>query len=609
MSCKKYIFIDYFDTIVFRKIHPDWTKKLWARKLSVLLNYGVSADIILQTRLFAEVELARQSINGVFNYRELSNNIYRRLCSIKGFKYEDDEAEFFKLTKTIEEDIEIDSQTLNKKIIAFIRESRSKNIKIYIVSDFYLGKDSYIRFLKSLGIVDLFDGIYVSCDYRSCKANGSLYREVLNLLKLEASQVMMIGDNKRVDYYMARQEGIYAKCVNNSSQKKKYNTFKRKNDRGYLLKKIFNRSDAISNYAFSIYLFCDLLYKNCLRDSVQKLFFLAREGLFLKQCFDHYLKNKDSGIQTYYLYASRNSTFGASLQDIDVENFNVLFRQYNDMSIEKFLELLNFTQADMEQVGVGNIGKEITCFHTSQEFKELKENGVFIDIYNKKRTQQKYNFCKYLEDSGYCYGENLFLVDVGWKGSMQDNIFHMFGGNIKVCGYYLGLSGSGELSPNNIKNGILFDTVTFSSRTETDIYMLNMLFYELILSAGHGKTISYNNEGKPVLVEDEDVLTFNSIVNEIQKDVFLEFKKLSNIYLDNVIEQNEIKVYESLHNKMFKSFGMEECNIFWRLMSAHRDSFLDLGTSYNKLIFALKMFVKPYIKGKYYLHHKNGIKK
>jgi len=37
--------------------------------------------------------------------------------------------------------------------------------------------------------------------------------------------------------------------------------------------------------------------------------------------------------------------------------------------------------------------------------------------------------------------DGLYLVDVGWKGSMQDNISSILGKHIKISGYYIGLLG------------------------------------------------------------------------------------------------------------------------------------------------------------------------
>lgn len=609
MKFKPYVFVDFFDTVVFRNMHPDMTKKVWARELSILFNYSISSNIILQSRLNSELELSRQNVNGVFTYQELCENIFNRLQSIVGFTLDFDRTDFYINSLKTEERIELSTQIFNKKFIAKLRAYRQQKKKIYIVSDFYLGKGSYLKFLKSLNAEDLFDDIFVSCDWFACKANGSLYQKVIQELNIEPSQVLMIGDNKKNDYKVAQQEGLNAKYISNKKQKKKYKKLLKNNDTCTKLKGIFNMGDKVSNYAFSLYLFCDRLYKICLNKNIKKLFFLAREGQFLKRCFDNYLSKRNGHIQTLYLYVSRNSTFGASLQNLSEEKFTVLFRQYKKMSVKKFLELLNFSEEDIKNLAVENIDVQIDNFATSEVFAQLKANEFFIDIYNRKRGQQKTNFIKYISDLGYGENEELYLVDVGWKGSMQDNIFHLFNSTIRVHGIYLGLTGIGEMASFNTKQGILFDNVTFSSKTSSDIYMLNMLFYELVLSAGHGKTIGYSNDGHPILKDDEDVLMFQNVVGNLQEKIFEKLKKISAVYSDYAIEDDELKLFELLHYKMFKSFKLKEFNLFFYLFSQHKDSFLELGSHYNRFIFNLKMLVKPYIKGSYYLKHKNGIKK
>lgn len=102
---------------------------------------------------------------------------------------------------------------------------------------------------------------------------------------------------------------------------------------------------------------------------------------------------------------------------------------------------------------------------------------------------------------------------------------------------------------------------------------------------------------------------FQNVVGNLQEKIFEKLKKISAVYSDYAIEDDELKLFELLHYKMFKSFKLKEFNLFFYLFSQHKDSFLELGSHYNRFIFNLKMLVKPYIKGSYYLKHKNGIKK
>ena len=75
-----------------------------------------------------------------------------------------------------------------------------------------------------------------------------------------------------------------------------------------------------------------------------KVLFCSREGQLLKKLFDLYQstflhKNK---IQTYYFYVSRRSTLIPSLTNPDVEDFDIIFRQYKKIKFRKFSSEFKF---------------------------------------------------------------------------------------------------------------------------------------------------------------------------------------------------------------------------------------------------------------------------
>ena len=130
------------------------------------------------------------------------------------------------------------------------------------MSDFYLGKDSYSKFFEKLGINDLFDKIYISCDCKASKANGSLYRFIMEQETIAAYDIIMIGDTKSSDYLVPKQMGISVKYIPNKQQKKMYkNQVKQSNKKRAI--RISNKRSSWSNYSYSLYLFCDRLYVEC----------------------------------------------------------------------------------------------------------------------------------------------------------------------------------------------------------------------------------------------------------------------------------------------------------------------------------------------------------
>ncbi|WP_251546308.1 MULTISPECIES: HAD hydrolase-like protein [Pumilibacter] len=594
------IFVDYFDTIAFRNIHPDKTKELWAQRMARAVDYSVLPDQLLKYRLSSEKMLAMWVENGQYSYNELMQSIYNKIeRHTHGYAITKDE--FINIAKNIEEEIECESQYPNIKIIDFLRQAKLSGKRVYLVSDFYLGKDSYSKFFEKLGINDLFDKIYISCDCKASKANGSLYRFIMEQETIAAYDIIMIGDTKSSDYLVPKQMGISVKYIPNKQQKKMYkNQVKQSNKKRAI--RISNKRSSWSNYSYSLYLFCDRLYVECKQKNVNKLFFLAREGKFLKLLFDRYLQTKKDGISTAYLYVSRNSTFIASMQDLSAETFDVLFRQYNKFSIRSFLKALCFTDSEIETISCDNKDEIIIDFQKSSTFEKLKSDDTFCDIYDRKRMEQKNNFIKHLKNVGYSEGDNINIVDVGWKGSMQDNIHRIMGHGISINGYYLGLVGQGNLSSDNDKIGLLFDWATNRSIAHSDVYLYEYILYEMILSADHGKTIGYDDNGQPIIKDDEDVQAYKRYVGKIQNGILKKFSEICKLYDGDILINNDINIFEKIHLRLFKHMSFNEINTWYNLLVLHRDSFLGLNCNeYSRISFLIKKKVKPYIRLKQYV--------
>ncbi|MEW5910237.1 MAG: glycosyltransferase family 4 protein, partial [Thermodesulfobacteriota bacterium] len=121
----------------------------------------------------------------------------------------------------------------------------------------------------------------------------------------------------------------------------------------------------------------------------------------------------------------------------------------------------------------------------------ILRSKAFIDLYEEKRIEQKTNFIKYLKSFNVDFEkEGLNIVDVGWKGSIQDNIFFSLGGDIPVNGYYIGLLNPTTILENNRKTGILFSNF-IKNTPYFDVYRSNTSLFEILLAASHGSADGY----------------------------------------------------------------------------------------------------------------------
>lgn len=273
---------------------------------------------------------------------------------------------------------------------------------------------------------------------------------------------------------------------------------------------------------------------------------MAREGKFLKRLFDVYLKNvmKNSNIETVYFHVSRQATFLPSLGPLQEENFQVLRKDSPDISIRDFLENLNILKEFISHESI-KVNVDLDCvikdFFLSEEFNRLKRNKIFAEIYENNRLKQKMEILRYFKKIGLSNTEKITVVDIGWKGSIQDNISHLYGKKIKILGYYYGLCGNVTINENNIKEGLIFSNVPIKTHY-FDTFRIRYRILERIAYASHGSCIGYC-KGKPTLDlcrrSEEELFHF---VEVIQNKIEEEFACLAELESEYVLLENSIDI-------------------------------------------------------------------
>ena len=571
---KKYIFLDFFDTTVHRKCSPISIKEMWAKKLAIELAMSANPCEIYFARHDAEVELEKKD-GYSYTYMDLAKLIWNRLYDAD--KCNLDMNDFAQLSLAIESEIESANIYLDETILSMLNAVDNEKM-VYIISDYHMGKEIIDFYLEKLKISQSISGIFVSCDYKKSKYNGDLYEKVLEILNCDVKDCIMIGDNYYSDIKKSTEKQLYGlyrpyKFSFDVQEKEHYISS---------LKKMHNK-DNYSGYCFSLGLFTEKLYIKLKKERASDVYFLSREGEFLKKLFDLFCKiNSDHTIRTHYLYVSRQSTFVASLNsDLDNENFEILFRQFKNMSLSTFMKNIGFSEDDIFQIG--NIAKKditvlINDFPQSSEYLEIKQLPEFKSIYCEIVRRQNKLFLDYLKQEGYDQNCPLYLVDVGWKGTIQDNISRALRNSNEVKGYYLGYGelGLSERSIMSKKCGLLFSVVPYMTIRDS-CWALDAGMYEKILYASHASTAGYMADKgiKPIFefyeAEQGVYQAFIPIQNEILKKCEFEFNLFANcrymlsdfehelllLHMKSVLSMNYSKINfrKTVEEKHFENFG------------------------------------------------------
>ena len=493
---------DFFDTIVHRDCNPEIILFKWAKEVSCYLRFSISSSVIYQIRKKIETEKKSNGLEEVA-YQDLLAELYNRLKNLSKSEYFPDIEDFVEFSKELEVLLEIEHIYIDNEILDIIK----------------------------------------------------FHEKFLSITGLEPHQVTMIGDNYISDFVNPSNIGLNAYF-------REYTPVEDSliDDKG--LEKLYKDvlfSDAenapFNGFLADILYFVSKLHVQLTKDRVTKVLFCSREGQLLKKLFDLYQstflhKNK---IQTYYFYVSRRSTLIPSLTNPDVEDFDIIFRQYKKISLENFLLNLNFSDEEIKQIA-GDLRVEIkeTLEKNSKLLELLKSNPVFLKRYMFEKSKSS-NFRDYV--NSLTSDDTIYLVDIGWKGTIQDNIQRALSDKI-IIGYYFGLKyqDNDNISKKN-KFGIMFND--FPEKTEFfDIISRNYEFYEDIFVADHGPTIAYKStNGKviPILDNDRKHVKVYEMVHSYQENMITGFKTLLEGY------SNSCKLPYDCYNLFIINSLKKEC--------------------------------------------------
>lgn len=478
-------------------------------------------------------------------YNTLKEEICKRLINADVVSIEGKD-EFIALFENADVRAESDVQYLNQDVLDTLKYFKSNGGKVYLVSDFYGSKTLFEKLLVHHGILDLFDGIYSSAELEASKHTGSIYAPIISELSIEANDVMMIGDNLRSDYTNAVKNGLNAYLLPHKKylKKNKRNNFGNDKKR---LKQIINNvyktckkdsSIPFTEYIVHYHTFVERMYETAKRKDIKDLFFLSREGQFMKKLFDSYrdfaLIDKSKRINTHYLKISRQASLQIALKDLDVEDFGYLQKKYSNLSLDDFLIAVNCSEELRNQI-ISELNVEgkstVEGFFTSSIFEELKQNQTFKTYYDAHRLANYEAFKTYINSFNSDVEHNgIALVDIGWGGTMQESIYKFFEHKIAVTGYYLGLGEIYDIQPKTKRYGLNFSLLPFTDYNDC-LLMANMQLYEQFSAADHGSALGYSLDAKDYTLEyhkPEEKWLYDNHIKAHQEQMFTLHKTLLN---------------------------------------------------------------------------------
>ena len=203
------IFVDCFNTIIFRKNSSRKIFARWAEKLSK--EFKLSSKQVLKFYKRAEVLLCVKKIIRERTLIEKFEKVIEKVFDLLVKKYPNlEKNEFINFAENVYIEVEADNHYVKADFINYLTQLKSSGKTLYVVSDFYCSSEVLLIWLKKLGLDHLFSAIYSSCDFDKEKATGKIYKHLIKKLNLNPENIIMMGDNFWSDCFMARQNHLNA---------------------------------------------------------------------------------------------------------------------------------------------------------------------------------------------------------------------------------------------------------------------------------------------------------------------------------------------------------------------------------------------------------------
>ena len=520
---KKVITFDIWDTIIKRTCHPEEIKvhtlryyyykeynKIKEEYRNELTLYRLRDSIEVE-----EYEKAREKgVDGECNFREVLATLIER--THLGIEKEKEVLKKELPEYEIEREIE---KTYINPLITDIFKKYDKNKK-YCISDFYMPKEDLIKILNAHGLDKKFEKVYVSADIMKTKRDeGHLFEYFSEKENIKYENMIHVGDNQHSDIDMAGRYGIETIKIPNP---KKYNfdinnlgnidlklenikkdaktenlaKLTRENLKEYK-NSLYNQGIEFSAIAY--YYIYDIIV-DAVRKGYDKIYYQTREGETFIKFHEIIEKNNPFPFKVpkaELIEVSRVATFAASLDEFNVQNLLRIWSQYRAQSMKALFKSLDIDiEKYNEYFKKYDIDKEMTIYEPWFNFKvtTLLQDKEFKKEIEEELKEKRERLLEYLKGKGIenKEGNKIYLVDIGWRGTIQDNLAfvldkaHIEGGYIALFDYY------NPQRENVAKRALIRD-----SKVTWEYVALTLTIYEMMFSSDTKSVAGYEN-GKAI---------------------------------------------------------------------------------------------------------------
>nr|VFK11754.1 MAG: Haloacid dehalogenase-like hydrolase [Candidatus Kentron sp. LPFa] len=564
--------VDVWDTLIRRTCNPE-TVKL-ATALHVFLRFPHSLGVglsnhwhLYEKRIEIERIMAREAEATGYDGEYEFIAVFRRwLETILRYPLSQDLDGIAKEIAENELRFEIINTFPDDGIIDFLASHPAE--KTLYLSDFYMTSAMVDRILAHHGLNTLFPQGVVSCDVMLNKRSGRLFKYIQQMQNVGSNEHIHIGDNEYSDVEIPRQLGVTAiHYLPEADHRARIERDALFSSRDVLFThmaesarqaagSLGNRNDD-AKAAFQLGLQAAPLFigymlfiaERSVIDNVEKLYFFTREGEFFYRLFDVLFPDgKYVGHDLpprIVLAVSRYATLAASLNAVTLDEFNRIFTIGWQQRFSTLFEILGIDPCDFQPLLRRlNLSLEEIILYPQNDprIAELLDDPAFSSAVSANLAKKKVLIRRYLEQQGYVPGKKVGVVDIGWRGSIQDNLARI-APECKTVGYYIGLWSYivDHQLPNTIKHAFGLDRRYEQYPKSFEAYQP----LELLCNSPNGSVVGYRNKDGMVFplreINEEENAIFNDFILQFQNGVVYATKLQGPLLMSHAVMSQEMR--------------------------------------------------------------------
>jgi hypothetical protein len=228
----------------------------------------------------------------------------------------------------------------------------------------------------------------------------------------------------------------------------------------------------------------------------RELFFFTREGEFFLQIFRVLQAQRliPASLRGAILEISRVASFGPSLRSLTTAELMRLWNQYSLQSMAAFLTSLGEPVAPYERaLRAHGLEPERVITYPWQDARvcALLADPQFVGPLEAALAAKRERLLGYLRTKQFPSSGPVGIVDIGWRGTIQDNLCYLLP-DTEVHGFYLGLQPFLNAQPANGRKRAFGPNLNDPAYDVSD--EMSMMFIspmEMLCNSPHGSTVGY----------------------------------------------------------------------------------------------------------------------